>query len=189
MVPACGVQSYDGNPAHTVASLILPDTLRLDQATPSGFPNGRRPQDDVIDPILSALLLNLSPCAGLPNGAECAATPMAMCAANAHCTLTGTTCHAATGTPMGTCNALGTMTTCGANPLCTWTGAACVSVPCEFLPNAATCPAQAGCSVSTCGTGTPAPACSVATIGGLPLNPHMNDVAFDTAFPYFAAAH
>ncbi|WP_374146438.1 DUF4331 family protein [Sphingomonas sp. 28-63-12] len=44
----------------TVASLIFPDTLTLDFATPSGFPNGRRLTDQVIDITLGVLLLKLS---------------------------------------------------------------------------------------------------------------------------------
>lgn len=197
-VPACGVQDYTGLPlspanTHTVASLILPDTLRIDPTAPAGFPNGRQLTDDVIDPILSVLLLNLSPCAGAPTGTLCSthtgAGAMAACTADTNCTWTGTACAPAATSRLGQCLALGTAG-CSADPRCTVSGGACVTNPCEGFP-AAACPAQTGCSLSTCGTGTPAPACSVATIGGLPLNPHANDVAYPTPnnFPYFLPPH
>jgi hypothetical protein len=39
-----------------LASVALPDTLKLDLAKPDGFPNGRRLQDDVIDTLLTLIL-------------------------------------------------------------------------------------------------------------------------------------
>ena len=35
-----------------LASVALPDTLKIDAAAPSGYPNGRAPADDVIDTLL-----------------------------------------------------------------------------------------------------------------------------------------
>jgi len=196
MVPACGVQQYDappGMPGHTVASLVIPDTLRIDMASATTFPNGRALADDVIDPILSVLLLNLSPCAGTPHGDECpslTAAGMATCTGDANCAWSGTACLPNVGTPAATCGAITTMGPCNtAAPVCFWTGSACVPTPCEFLPAAAACGAVAGCVASTCGAGASPPACTAATVGTLGLNPQANDVAFGTTFPYFAAAH
>lgn len=42
-----------------VAPYVVPDVLRLDTAMPSGFPNGRGLQDQVIDVTLALLLLDL----------------------------------------------------------------------------------------------------------------------------------
>jgi hypothetical protein len=41
------------------APLVVPDELAIDIATPSGFPNGRRLTDQVIDITLAVLLLDL----------------------------------------------------------------------------------------------------------------------------------
>ena len=35
-----------------LASVALPDTLKLDPSAPSGYPNGRLPEDDVVDTLL-----------------------------------------------------------------------------------------------------------------------------------------
>ncbi|MCA9291866.1 MAG: DUF4331 family protein, partial [Phycisphaerales bacterium] len=35
-----------------LASVAVPDTIKLDTSAPSGYPNGRRPHDDVIDTLL-----------------------------------------------------------------------------------------------------------------------------------------
>lgn len=43
----------------TVAGLIVPDTITVDLNKPSGFPNGRRLQDPVIDITLAAIFLDL----------------------------------------------------------------------------------------------------------------------------------
>lgn len=43
----------------TVAGLIVPDTITVDLSKPSGFPNGRRLRDPVIDITLAAIFLNL----------------------------------------------------------------------------------------------------------------------------------
>ena len=40
-----------------LASVAVPDTLKLDASQPSSFPNGRAPADDVID-VLLGLILN-----------------------------------------------------------------------------------------------------------------------------------
>jgi hypothetical protein len=42
------------------APLVLPDTLKVDVATASGFPNGRRLADPVIDVTLAVIFLDLS---------------------------------------------------------------------------------------------------------------------------------
>lgn len=46
-------------PGVTVASLVLPDTLRIDPDSPAGFPNGRGLADPVIDVTLAIILLDL----------------------------------------------------------------------------------------------------------------------------------
>jgi hypothetical protein len=43
----------------TVANLVVPDVLRLDLNEPSGFPNGRRYLDPVVDVTLAVALLDL----------------------------------------------------------------------------------------------------------------------------------
>ncbi len=48
-----------GTPAANIgvlASVAVPDTLKMDLSQPSGFPNGRQPQDDVIDTLLQLIL-------------------------------------------------------------------------------------------------------------------------------------
>ncbi|RYH05797.1 MAG: DUF4331 domain-containing protein, partial [Alphaproteobacteria bacterium] len=47
-------------PGKTVASLVVPDTVTIDLSAPSGFPNGRRLTDSVIDITLAALFLDLT---------------------------------------------------------------------------------------------------------------------------------
>lgn len=44
-----------------LASVALPDTLKLNLDNPPGFPNGRRPQDDVIDTLLFFIFNQPSP--------------------------------------------------------------------------------------------------------------------------------
>lgn len=44
----------------TVASLVVPDTLTLNLATTSGFPNGRKLTDPVIDVTLAVIFLDLT---------------------------------------------------------------------------------------------------------------------------------
>lgn len=44
----------------TVAQAVVPDLIKLDLNTPSGFPNGRTLTDPVIDITLAAIFLNLS---------------------------------------------------------------------------------------------------------------------------------
>lgn len=44
----------------TVAQAVLPDTLKLNLNSPSGFPNGRTLTDPVIDVTLAVIFLNLS---------------------------------------------------------------------------------------------------------------------------------
>jgi hypothetical protein len=47
-------------PGRTVANLVVPDTLELDLSRPSGFPNGRRLTDSVIDLTIAALFIDIS---------------------------------------------------------------------------------------------------------------------------------
>jgi hypothetical protein len=44
----------------TVANLVVPDTVTIDLSQPSGFPNGRRLTDPVIDLTLAVLFLDLT---------------------------------------------------------------------------------------------------------------------------------
>jgi len=57
-VTPCLTQTIPGTTA-TVASLVVPDTLTLDLSQPSGFPNGRRLPDPVIDVTLAVIFLDL----------------------------------------------------------------------------------------------------------------------------------
>ncbi len=47
--------SVNGDPAYSgiIADILLPDVLTLDMSNTGGFLNGRRPQDDVVDTVLS----------------------------------------------------------------------------------------------------------------------------------------
>lgn len=45
--------------ARTVAGLVVPDVIQLDLSQPSGFPNGRKLLDPVVDVTLAVLFLNL----------------------------------------------------------------------------------------------------------------------------------
>lgn len=70
-VQRCLDQVIPGTGGTTVAGAVIPDTLTLNLAEPSGFPNGRRLQDPVIDVTLAVIFLDLathSPAlfAGLP---------------------------------------------------------------------------------------------------------------------------
>jgi hypothetical protein len=47
---------YEGR---SVANLVVPDVLQLDMSQPSGFPNGRKLTDPVIDITLAVLFLDL----------------------------------------------------------------------------------------------------------------------------------
>ena len=59
-VTACLNQVIPGTNGRTVASLAVPDALRLDFAVANGFPNGRRFDDPVVDITLAALLIDLN---------------------------------------------------------------------------------------------------------------------------------
>jgi hypothetical protein len=54
-VDRCFTQMADGL---SVQDRFTPDTLTIDLARPASFPNGRRPQDQVIDITLSMILLD-----------------------------------------------------------------------------------------------------------------------------------
>jgi hypothetical protein len=51
LVKINGDQAYSAN---LVDTLLLPDVLVLDVTSTAGFPNGRRPEDDIIDAVLNA---------------------------------------------------------------------------------------------------------------------------------------
>jgi len=55
----CFTQAVPGS-AITLRQMIIPDTLKLDLARPSGFPNGRDLDDPVVDILLAMLLLDLN---------------------------------------------------------------------------------------------------------------------------------
>ncbi|MET0180350.1 MAG: DUF4331 family protein [Novosphingobium sp.] len=59
-VSACINQVLPNTNGRMVASLAVPDTLKLDFTVPNGFPNGRRFDDPVVDITLAALLLDLT---------------------------------------------------------------------------------------------------------------------------------
>lgn len=59
-VSACLNQVIPGTGGATPASLAVPDTIKLNFAAASGFPNGRLLQDPVIDVTLAVLLLDLA---------------------------------------------------------------------------------------------------------------------------------
>ena len=70
-VSACLSQVIPGTGGATPASLVLPDTVKLNFGVASGFPNGRKLNDPVVDITLAVLLLDMtkhSPAllAGLP---------------------------------------------------------------------------------------------------------------------------
>lgn len=58
-VSACLNQTIPGT-GLTVAQAVVPDTLKLDLSKPSGFPNGRKLSDPVIDVTLAVIFLDLS---------------------------------------------------------------------------------------------------------------------------------
>lgn len=55
LTPATELESLN-----TVSPLVVPDTIATNASSPSGFPNGRRPEDPVMDVLLAILLLDLS---------------------------------------------------------------------------------------------------------------------------------
>ena len=57
-VDRCFNQTIPGQNGATLASLIVPDTLKLDLNRPSRFPNGSDLDDEVIDILLSLFLLD-----------------------------------------------------------------------------------------------------------------------------------
>lgn len=58
-VKSCVQQEIPGTGGVTVAEAIIPDTLTINLAAPSGFPNGRRLPDPVIDVTLAVIFLDL----------------------------------------------------------------------------------------------------------------------------------
>jgi len=59
-VTACLNQVIPGTNGATPASLVIPDTIKLDLSRPAGFPNGRRLPDQVIDITLAVLFLDVN---------------------------------------------------------------------------------------------------------------------------------
>lgn len=59
-VTPCLQQEIPGTGGFTVANAVVPDTLTLNFAGASGFPNGRRLPDPVIDVTLAVIFLDLS---------------------------------------------------------------------------------------------------------------------------------
>ena len=59
-VGPCLNQVIPGTGGTTVAGAVIPDTLTIDLSAPSGFPNGRRLPDPVIDVTLAIIFLDLS---------------------------------------------------------------------------------------------------------------------------------
>lgn len=59
-VSACLNQVIPGTGGATPASLVIPDTIKLNMALAAGFPNGRRLQDPAPDITLAVLLLDMS---------------------------------------------------------------------------------------------------------------------------------
>lgn len=59
-VEPCYTQVVPGTGGKTVREMIVPDTLKLNMALPSGFPNGRDLDDAVIDITLAFLFLDLT---------------------------------------------------------------------------------------------------------------------------------
>ena len=58
-VSSCLNQVIPGTGGTTVAGAVVPDTLTLNLAAPSGFPNGRKLADPVIDVTLAVIFLDL----------------------------------------------------------------------------------------------------------------------------------
>ena len=56
--PCLSQRIFQGGP--TVQQAAIPDVLNIDPAGSAGFPNGRRPQDPVMDVVLAILLLDMS---------------------------------------------------------------------------------------------------------------------------------
>lgn len=59
-VTACLNQVIPGTNGATTASLVIPDTIKVDLTRPAGFPNGRQLENSVIDITLAALFLNVN---------------------------------------------------------------------------------------------------------------------------------
>jgi hypothetical protein len=59
-VSACLSQVIPGTNGATPASLVVPDTIKLDLSKPMGFPNGRQLQDPVADITLAVLFLDMT---------------------------------------------------------------------------------------------------------------------------------
>lgn len=59
-VTACLNQVIPGTNGATPASLVVPDTIKVDLTRPAGFPNGRQLQDSVVDITLAVLFLDMN---------------------------------------------------------------------------------------------------------------------------------
>lgn len=63
----CFLQPIQGQNGANLKSFIIPDTLKLDLTRPTKFPNGRHPEDQVVDILLATLLLDMSVTGQGPN--------------------------------------------------------------------------------------------------------------------------
>ena len=59
-VTACLNQVIPGTGGASTASLVIPDTIKVNLTQPAGFPNGRRLQDSVVDITLAVLFLDVN---------------------------------------------------------------------------------------------------------------------------------
>ena len=59
-VTACLNQVIPGTNGATTASLVIPDTIKVDLTRAAGFPNGRQLENSVIDITLAALFLDVN---------------------------------------------------------------------------------------------------------------------------------
>lgn len=56
VAPVLGPEDASGISASDLTDVIIPDVVTVNFAQPVQFPNGRRPQDDVIDAVLGLVL-------------------------------------------------------------------------------------------------------------------------------------
>lgn len=56
VAPVLGPEDAPGISASDLTNVIIPDVVAVNFAQPVQFPNGRRPQDDVIDAVLGLVL-------------------------------------------------------------------------------------------------------------------------------------
>jgi hypothetical protein len=66
-VDRCFTQAIQGENGATLTSILIPDTLKVDLTRTSHYPNGRDPDDQVIDILLATLLLDMTVTGQGPN--------------------------------------------------------------------------------------------------------------------------